>query len=163
VACGTRPSFCPNTTNKDGVGHTSRSSGLLHLEASRARVSQCSLKTGRAMVRMVHVASSRRSCGDEAKDGQVDAMSCIGHFYPNFAIFIVLGHKGTLLISFPINRTPRASGEATVQSSLSHPLAIVAFKRCGSATWCKRGKERKWEIPPIIQRVGGCCGSFHTL
>jgi hypothetical protein len=29
-----------------GVGHTSRSSGLLHREASRARVSQSGLKIG---------------------------------------------------------------------------------------------------------------------
>jgi hypothetical protein len=32
---------------KDGVGHTSRSDSLLHLEGSRARVSQSDLKTGR--------------------------------------------------------------------------------------------------------------------
>jgi hypothetical protein len=30
-----------------------------------------------------YVASSRRSHGDEAKDGRVDAMGCIGLFYPN--------------------------------------------------------------------------------
>jgi hypothetical protein len=30
----------------DSVGHASRSSGLLRVEASLARVSQCSLKTG---------------------------------------------------------------------------------------------------------------------
>jgi hypothetical protein len=29
-----------------GVGHASRSNGLLHVEASRARVSQSGLKTG---------------------------------------------------------------------------------------------------------------------
>jgi hypothetical protein len=60
---------------------------------------------------MVHVASSRRSHGDEAEDGLVDVMGCIGLFYPNFAIFIVLGHKGTLVISFPINMTPRVGGK----------------------------------------------------
>jgi hypothetical protein len=49
-----------------------RSSGLLHLEASRARVSQSSLKTSRGMVQMVHVVSLRRSHGDEAEDGRVD-------------------------------------------------------------------------------------------
>jgi hypothetical protein len=32
--------------DEDGAGHTSRSSGLVHLEVSRARVSQSSLKTG---------------------------------------------------------------------------------------------------------------------
>jgi hypothetical protein len=60
---------------------------------------------------MVHVASSWRSCGDEAKDGWVDATDCIGPFYPNFAVFIVLGHKDSLVINFPINRTLRVGGE----------------------------------------------------
>jgi hypothetical protein len=45
--------------------------------------------------------------------------------YPNFVVFIVLGHKGSLVISFPINRIPRDGGEVSTQSSLS--LAIVTF------------------------------------
>jgi hypothetical protein len=32
------------------VGHTSRSSGLFHVEASRTRVSQSDLKTGRCVM-----------------------------------------------------------------------------------------------------------------
>jgi hypothetical protein len=107
--------------DEDGVGHTSKSSSLLHLEVSQARVSQSSLKTGGGTVWMVLVASSRRSRGHEAKDGRVNATGCIRLFYPNFAIFFVLGHKGILVISFPINRTPRASGEAIIQPSLFHP------------------------------------------
>jgi hypothetical protein len=59
------------------VGHSLRSSGLLHLEVSQARVSQSSLKTGITAAWMMHVTSSRRSRGDEAEDGRVDAMSCI--------------------------------------------------------------------------------------
>jgi hypothetical protein len=74
---------------------------------------------------MVHVASSRRSRGDEAEDRRVYMMGCIELFYPNFVVFIVLGHKGSLVISFPINRIPRAGGEVSTQSSLS--LAIVTF------------------------------------
>jgi hypothetical protein len=35
-----------NRRREDGVGHVSRSGGLLHLKASRARVSQSGLKTG---------------------------------------------------------------------------------------------------------------------
>jgi hypothetical protein len=57
----------------------------------------------------------------------VNAMGCIGLLYSNFAIFVVLGHKGSLVISFPRNRTPRVGGEASIQPSLFHPLAIVAF------------------------------------
>jgi hypothetical protein len=33
--------------DEDDVGHTSRSTGLLHMEASWARISQFGLKTGR--------------------------------------------------------------------------------------------------------------------
>jgi hypothetical protein len=46
--------------DEDGMGHVSRSSGLLRVEASQARVSQSGLKTGGCAVRMVHVASSWR-------------------------------------------------------------------------------------------------------
>jgi hypothetical protein len=85
------------------VGHTSRSGGLLHLEASHARVSQSSLKTGRG-------ATMGGACGIIM---EVVSSGCIGLFYPNFAIFFVLGHKCSLIISFPINRTPRTDGEAS--------------------------------------------------
>jgi hypothetical protein len=40
---------------------------------------------------MVHVASSSRSRGDQAEDERIDAMDCVGHCYPYFAIFDVLG------------------------------------------------------------------------
>jgi hypothetical protein len=49
---------------------------------------------------MMHVESSRRSRGDEVEDGRVDAMSYIRLFYLNFAVFFVLGYKGSLVISF---------------------------------------------------------------
>jgi hypothetical protein len=84
---------------------------LLHLEASLDRVSQSSLNTGGGATRMVHVASPWRLRGDGAEDGRVDATDCIGLFYPNFSIFVVLGHKDSLVISFSINRTPRVGGE----------------------------------------------------
>jgi hypothetical protein len=54
---------------------------------------------------MVHMALSRRSCGDKIEDRRVDANGYIRLFYANFAVFIVLGHKGSLVINFPINRT----------------------------------------------------------
>jgi hypothetical protein len=41
VGCATKP-----MGGCDGVGHTLRSSGLLHVEASLARVSQSGLKAG---------------------------------------------------------------------------------------------------------------------
>jgi hypothetical protein len=76
---------------------------------------------------VVHVASSWRSHEDEVEYGWVDATGCIRLLYSNFAIFFVLGHKGSLVISFPVNRTSMAGGEVSIQPSLSHPLAIVDF------------------------------------
>jgi hypothetical protein len=113
--------------DEDSAGHASRSSGLLRLEASRTRVSQSSLKTDGGTTQMVHVVSSQRSRGYEVEDGRVDATSCIELFYPNFTVFVVLGHKGNLLINFPINRTPRVGGGVSTQLFLFHPLAIVTF------------------------------------
>jgi hypothetical protein len=46
----------------------SRSSSLLRLEVSQARVSQSSLKIGGGTTQVVHVVSSQRSHGDEAED-----------------------------------------------------------------------------------------------
>jgi hypothetical protein len=62
------------------MGHTLRSSGSLHLEASRVRVFQSDLKTGRCAVRMVHVTSSRRLCRVEAEDRRIDATDYIEPF-----------------------------------------------------------------------------------
>jgi hypothetical protein len=46
---------------------------------------------------MVHVVSSWRLHQIEAEDEWVDATDCIGPLYPNFAVFLVLGHKGVLV------------------------------------------------------------------
>jgi hypothetical protein len=59
--------------DEDSMGHAPRSTDLLRLEASWARVFQSSLKTGRGTARMVHMALSWRSRGYDAKDRQVDA------------------------------------------------------------------------------------------
>jgi hypothetical protein len=91
--------------DEDDMGHASRSSGLLHLEASRARVFQSSLRTSGGVTQMMHMASLRRSHGDEAEDDHVGVTGCIRLFNPNYVIFVVLDHKGSLVISFPINRT----------------------------------------------------------
>jgi hypothetical protein len=110
VGCGLSVAPQNRREDQDGAGHALRSSGLLHLEESRARVSQSGLKTGGGAARMVHMASSWRSRGDEAKDGRIDATGCIRLFYPNFAVFVVLGHKGNLIISFPIYSSTRGGG-----------------------------------------------------
>jgi hypothetical protein len=88
--------------DEDDVGHESRFSGLLRLEASRARISQSGFKTSGGVAQMVHVASSRRSRGVQAKGGWIDVTGCIGPFYPDFAIFIVLGPEGVLVFSLDL-------------------------------------------------------------
>jgi hypothetical protein len=95
---------------------------------------------------MVHVASSRRSHRDEAEDGRVDATGCIRLFYPNFTVFVVLGHKGSLVINFSINRTSRVGGEAKIQPSLSHPSSHSCFLRGVSVLHGVREEMRESEI-----------------
>jgi hypothetical protein len=76
--------------DEDGAEHASRSSGLLCLQVSRARVSQSGLKTGGDMAWVVHVSSSRRLHESEAKDGWFDGigrdMMEIGPKYPSLAV-----------------------------------------------------------------------------
>jgi hypothetical protein len=55
------------------VGHASRSSDLLQLQASWARVSQFASKLAEERWRVVYVASLQRSREDEAKDGWINA------------------------------------------------------------------------------------------
>jgi hypothetical protein len=70
------------------------------------------------MVQVVHVASSQRSRGDEVEDRWVYVTGYIRLFCPNFILFIVLGYKSSLVISFSINRTPRVGGE---DQAFNHP------------------------------------------
>jgi hypothetical protein len=77
------------------VGHASRSSGFLRVEASRTRVFQFVLKLAEARRWVVHVAPSHRLC-EEVEDGWVDAMDCVGPYYPYFIVFIVLDLRDVL-------------------------------------------------------------------
>jgi hypothetical protein len=67
------------------VGHASRSSDLLHVEASWARRW------------VVHMTSSQRLCRVEIKDGRVDAMGCVGPFYSRITVFYVLDLRGIVV------------------------------------------------------------------
>jgi hypothetical protein len=75
------------------TGHASKYIGLLRVEASRARVSQSSLKTGGAAARMVQVTLSRRLRRVEAEHAWVNAMGCVGPSIPtlSFSLYEVLG------------------------------------------------------------------------
>jgi hypothetical protein len=80
------------------VGHALKSSGLLRVEASLARVFQSGLKTAEARRPVVHVALSRRLCRRQVEDGRVDATGCVELCYPTFAVFNVLGLRSIIVI-----------------------------------------------------------------
>jgi hypothetical protein len=82
-------------------------------------------------------------------------MGCIGLFYHNFVIFAILGHKGSLVISFSINMTPRVGVEASIQPFLSHPsvFRISFFARCGCAS-CHREERREVRDLPNLPKSG---------
>jgi hypothetical protein len=50
---------------------------------------------------VVHVASSRRSHGSEAKDGQFDGIGCgaveVGPNYPSLDVIFILAHRGIIV------------------------------------------------------------------
>jgi hypothetical protein len=79
------------------VGHASRSSGLLRVKASRARILQYDLKIGGGATRMVHMISSWRLHRGQVKVGRVDVTGCIGPCYSCFVIFFVLCRRGNLV------------------------------------------------------------------
>jgi hypothetical protein len=64
-----------NRWREVGAGHASRSSVLLHVEASLTKVFQSDLKTGGGVM-----------------------VGCVRPCYPNFAIFNVLGPRDTVVI-----------------------------------------------------------------
>jgi hypothetical protein len=74
---------------------------------------------------VVYVALSWRSRGSETKDGRFDDVGCstveVGSNYPSLDVIFLLAHKDILFFGFPINRTPRVGGEASIQPSLFRP------------------------------------------
>jgi hypothetical protein len=86
-----------NQREEVSTEHTSKSSSLLHVEASRAMISYFTSKLTETRRRMVCMTSSWRSHGDEVEDGRVDAMGCIRPLYPKIVVFIVLATRDSLI------------------------------------------------------------------
>jgi hypothetical protein len=82
----------------------STSGGLLHHEANQAKVFSFASKLAKELRWVVHVASSWRSRGSEAKDGRFDSVGCgaveIGPNYPSLDVFFLLDHMGILVFCF---------------------------------------------------------------
>jgi hypothetical protein len=77
---------------KDGMRHASRS-GLLQVEACRARVYTSGLKTGGSVAQMMHMARSWRFHREQIEGGWVDVTDCIRPCCPYFIIFTILGFR----------------------------------------------------------------------
>jgi hypothetical protein len=81
-------SFCQLRHKTDGgtsardTRRASRSSGLVGVEASLARVFHSGLKTGGDAMMGMHVAPSRRFCRRQAEDGRVDVTGYVEPCYP---------------------------------------------------------------------------------
>jgi uncharacterized membrane protein YfbV (UPF0208 family) len=73
------------------------------------------------------VASSQRLHQVEVEDEWVDVTGFVRPFYPNFAIFLLLGHKGSLIISFSYKEGPKGWWRGKHSIIPLPPLAIVAF------------------------------------
>jgi hypothetical protein len=59
--------------------------------------SSLTLKLVEARLRVVDVASSRKSRGVEDEDGWVDATCCVRPFYPKITVFIILDPKSIVV------------------------------------------------------------------
>jgi hypothetical protein len=80
------------------VGHASRSSGLLDMEASLARVPSLTSRLAEARRWVVHMTPSQRLRRSQVEDERVDAMGCVKPCYPCFVVFILLDHRGIIVI-----------------------------------------------------------------
>jgi hypothetical protein len=87
-----------NQRREVGMGHASRSSGLLCVKASLARVSQSGLKTGGRGTAGGTCGTIVRLRRRQIEDGRVDAMGCIRLCYLTFPVFNVLGPRGIVVI-----------------------------------------------------------------
>jgi hypothetical protein len=83
--------------------------------------------------RVVHVTSSRRSCGCEEKDGRFDGADCdtveVRPNYPSFDVIFLLAHRGILVFSFCINRTPNGWWRGKHSAILLPPPSYSYFLR----------------------------------
>jgi hypothetical protein len=95
VSCATKP-----TGRCDDMEHALRSSGLLHLEVSRARVFQFASKLAEARRWVVHVAPLWMLHRDQVEDGRVDMTGYVGSCHPYIAVFFILCTRGVFVFSF---------------------------------------------------------------
>jgi hypothetical protein len=76
---------------------------------------------------VVHVASSWRSRGCEAKDGRFDGVGCgaveVGPNYPSLDVIFFLAHRGIVVFSFPLNRIQDLVG----RQAFSHPSPTSSY------------------------------------
>jgi hypothetical protein len=77
--------------------HASRSGGLFTWKQITLGFLSFALRLAEARLRVVHVASLRRLCREEAEDRRVDATGCVGPFYPKIDVSSVLCPRGIVV------------------------------------------------------------------
>jgi hypothetical protein len=68
------------------------------MEASQTRVSQSGLKTGGGAMAGGARGTIAKVARSQVEDRRVDVICYVEPCYPCFAIFILLGHRGTVVI-----------------------------------------------------------------
>jgi hypothetical protein len=138
-------------------GHVSTSDSLLRQKVNRPRVFQFCLKTDKG-----EMVSGARDIIAEVTWMWNKRWSVRWHRYdivevepnyPTLNVIFVLAHRGIVVFSFSINRTPRVGGEASIQPSLSHPLCFrfLFLLMCGCAS-CLRGERRRVrDLPKLLK------------
>jgi hypothetical protein len=75
-----------------------RSSGLVRMKVSLARVFQSGLKTGGSVTTGSACGTIAEVASEEVEDGRVDVTGCVGPCYPTFTVFNVLGPRSIVVI-----------------------------------------------------------------
>jgi hypothetical protein len=116
---------------------------------------------------VVHVTSSLRSRGCEAKVGRFDGIGCggveVGPSYHSLAVIFLLAHRGILVFSFLINRTQGLVERQAFNHPSPTPFALgFHFGWCGCAL-CHREERRKVIDLPNLLKTGRMFGWFSYL
>jgi hypothetical protein len=103
---------------------------------------------------MVHVASSRRSHGRQAKYGRFDGVGCgtveVGPNYHSIVVVFISAHRGILVFYFShINKNHRAVVGVSELDPLSEPLYLCFsfFAWCGCASCLREERREVRDLP----------------
>jgi hypothetical protein len=119
---------------------------------SRYDFSFC-LKTGEERRRVVHVTSSQRLRGSEAKDGRFNGVGCgtvkVGPNYLSLYVIFFLAHWGILVFCFRYKKNHRV---VVGGIPLPPPLALgLHFAKCGRASCLREERRELRDLPNFLK------------